>query len=720
MSTQTTDRQPGEEQSTPAFTEFPVPGYEAWREAAEAAIKGAPFEKVLVTRTHEGIDLQPMYRAEDVAGLSHVGGFPGFAPYVRGTEPLGYKLAPWEVSQEIVENTPEAFNRALAADLERGQTAVNMRLDTATLLGEDADTPETAYVGKGGVSISCLDDLSTALRGVDLAQTPIYIQVGASGIPMAAMLSALVEKQSGSKAALRGCIGADPLGELAREGRIPRSMGGAYDDMAQLTSWAAANAPSLQTVLVRGHPYHDGGGSAVQELAFAIATGVEYLREMQSRGLSVDQAAPRILFAFSLGSNFFMEIAKLRAARILWAKVVKELGGGEDAQKMRIHARTSAWNKTLYDSNVNMLRATTEAFSGVLGGCDSMHIGPMDEVARIPSDFTRRVARNAHTVLRDEAGLTRSVDPAGGSWYVESLTDSVARTAWDLFREVEKQGGMAKALQTGFAQQQVAAVAAERAKDYAVRKDIFVGTNMYPNPSDKPLEISDIDHAALQRTRAAALQSYRNAADDEWRKSALEKLSQAAPEGRVEAAVHAVLGGATIGDLCLALATGEEMDPVIAPVKIQRGADAFERLRRRSEDHAKKTGAAPKVFLANMGPIPQHKARADFSRGFLEVGAFEVIGNNGFETPDQAVAAALDSGAPVVVICSTDKTYPDLVPPIVKGIKDAKPEAMVLVAGYPKDHIDALEQAGVDDFIYMRANCYELLDNLQNRIGVAQ
>jgi len=720
MSNQTTDRQPGEELSAPTFTEFPVPGYQEWRDAAEAAIKGAPFEKVLVTRTHEGIDLQPMYRAEDAADLPHVGSLPGFAPFVRGTETLGYKLDPWEVSQELAEVTPEAFNKTLLADLERGQTAVNMRLDTATLLGEDADTPETAYVGKGGVSISSLDDLGKALNGVDLAQTPIYIPAGASAVPMASMVLALLEKQSGAKEKLRGCIGADPLGELAREGRLPRTLSGAYDDMAKLTAWAAANAPDLQTVLVRAHPYHDGGGNTVQELAFAIATGVEYLREMQSRGISVDQAAPRILFAFSLGSNFFMEIAKLRAARILWAKVVKEFGGSEDSQKMQIHARTSGWNKTLYDPNVNMLRSTTEAFSGVLGGCDSMHISPLDEVARIPSDFTRRVARNAHTVLRDEAGLTRSIDPAGGSWYVESLTDSVARNAWDLFRDVEKQGGMTKALQGGFAQEQVAAVAAERAKAYAQRKDIFVGTNMYANMADKPLEVSDIDHAALQQTRAADLKAYRDAADSARRQSALEKLGQASPEGRIELAVQAVLDGATIADICLAVAAGEEMDPLIEPIKIQRGAEAFEKLRRRSEAHAESTGAKPKVFLANMGPIPQHKARADFSRGFLEVGSFDVIGNNGFETPDQAIQAAIDSGAPVVVICSTDKTYPDLVPPIAKGIKEAKPDTMVLVAGYPSDHIDAFKQAGVDDFIHVRANCYDLLDNLQNRIGVAQ
>ena len=413
-----------------------------------------------------------------------------------------------------------------------------------------------------------------------------------------------------------------------------------------------------------------------------------------------------------------MEVAKLRAARILWAKVVAEFGGREEAQKMRIHTRTSAWNKTLYDSNVNMLRTTTEAFSGVLGGCDSMHISPMDEVARVPNDFTRRVARNTHTVLRDEAGLTRSIDPAGGSWYVESLTDTVAKNAWDLFRDVEKQGGMTEALMSGFPQEQVAAVAAQRAKAYAQRRDIFVGTNMYPNATDKPLVVTDIDHAALQQTRAAELNAYRDGVDPQWRQSALEKLAQSSPETRIENAVHAVLGGATLADLCGALCASETMDPLIEPVKIARGAEAFEDLRRRSEAYAESTGARPKVFLANMGPIPQHKARADFSRGFLEVGAFDVIGNDGFETPIRQLKAALDSGASVVVICSTDKTYPDLVPPLAKGIKDAKPDASVLVAGYPSDHIDAFKQAGVDDFIHVRANCYELLNNLQKNIGV--
>jgi methylmalonyl-CoA mutase len=623
------------------------------------------------------------------------------------------------VSQEIGDAVPEDFNQALCADLDRGQTAVNMLLDTATLLGEDADAAEPGIVGEGGVSISSVGDLEKALAGVDLEKTPLFVQAGASGVPLTSMVLALLEKQSRSKEKLRGCIGCDPLGELARDGRLPRSLNGAYDDMAQSTAWAASSAPGLQTVLVRGHPYHEGGGNAVQELAFTIATGVDYLREMQSRAVSIDQAAPRMLFAFSLGSNVFMEIAKLRAARILWARVVASFGGSEQSGKMFIHARTSGWNKTLYDPNVNMLRTTTEAFSGVLGGCDSMHIGPMDEVARLPNDFTRRVARNTHTVLRDEAGLTRAIDPAGGSWYVERLTDEVARKAWDLFREVEKQGGMANALQSGFPQDQVATVSAQRAKAYAQRRDVFVGTNMYPNVTDEPLEMSAIDHSSLREKRSADLSAYRQSVDPHWRSSALEKLAQAAPDSRMENAIHAVLGGATLGDLCAALAAGEQVDPLIEPVKIARGAEAFEELRRRSGAFAERTGSRPKVFLVNMGPIPQHKARADFSRGFLEVGGFEVIGNDGFQSTDEAVKAAVNSGAPAVVICSTDKTYPDLVPPLVKGIKDANPREQVLLAGYPADHVEAFKQAGVDDFIHMRANCFELLNNLQNNIGVA-
>lgn len=718
MSHHTADQQPEEGLDAPSFTEFPTTDYTDWRAAAEATLKGGSFEKKLVTRTHEGIELQPMYRAEDAAGLPHMGSLPGFAPFVRGTEALGYKQAPWEVGQELTNPTPESFNQALRADLERGQTSINMRLDRATFQGEDADTAEPDLVGEGGLSISCLSDLTEALDGVDLEKTPLFIQAGASGLPLLAMLLAMLEKQSRSGARLRGCIGCDPLGDVAELGWVPRPLNRAYEEMAQLTTWAATEAPELRTVLVRGHPYHDGGGNAVQELAFTLAAGVEYLRELLARGVTIDQAAPRMLFAFSLGSNLFMEVAKLRAARLLWAKIVAAFDGGEEAQKMRIHARTSAWNKTLYDPNVNMLRATTEAFSGVLGGCDSLHIGPVDEIARTPSDFSRRVARNAHTVLREEAGLTRAIDPAGGSWYVENLTDTIAGKSWELFRDIEGYGGMTRALRAEIPQEQVAEVSKQRAKAYAQRRDVFVGTNQYPNPIDKPLTPETIDHAALQGQRAARLKALRDSVDAGARRSALQKLAEVPADKRITAATAAAAAGATLGDLCGALTAGEQTDIRVMPVIAKRGAEPFEELRKRSEAYAQRTGARPKVFLANLGPIPQHKARADFSRGFLEVGAFEVIGNDGFETTDQAIQAAIASEAGAVVICSTDKTYPELVPPLAKGLKAAKPDAMILVAGYPADQVEAFKAAGVDDFIHIRANCYELLDKLQNKMRV--
>ncbi|MBT8419380.1 MAG: acyl-CoA mutase large subunit family protein, partial [Gammaproteobacteria bacterium] len=470
-----------------SFEEFPIPSYEKWREAAEKGLKGASFEK-LITKTHEGIDLQPMYQQDALTGLSHVDSLPGSAPYARGTSTLGYQEKAWEVTQELTYATAKDFNEALRADLPRGQSAVNLVLDQAALMGEDPDGDVGDDVGKGGVSIASAQDMEQALEGVDLTQIHFLMQAGAEGIPIAALVFAMMKKQGKSIDALDGCIGMDPLGALARDGHLPRPLNGVYDGMAQLTRWASENAPNLLTISVQGHPYHDGGASATQELGFALATAVEYLREVTRRGPSVDDIAPRILFSFSIGSNFFMEIARMRAARIAWAKIVKAFGGNEESQKMSIHARTSAWNKTLYDPYVNMLRTTTESFSGVLGGVNSMHIAPYDAVAGEPTDFSRRIARNTHTILREETNLTATVDPAGGSWYVESLTNTVARKAWEIFQEMEKAGGMFEALEKGIPQGQISEVADKRAADAAKRKAIFVGTNMYANMNDKPLQ----------------------------------------------------------------------------------------------------------------------------------------------------------------------------------------------------------------------------------------
>jgi len=704
--------------ATPTFNEFPPTPYEEWRKAIDKILKGAPFEKRLITKTYEEIDLQPMYRQEDIEGLPHLDGLPGFTPYLRGATPMGYATTSWDVAQEMPYSTPAAFNAALKADLERGQNAVNIVLDRPTLAGVDADQAEADDVGKGGLSISSVADLAAALEGVDLEKTPIYIQASTSALTFTALLAGLLKQQGKSLAKVRGAIGMDPLGQLARDGRLPRDLDGIYEVMAQLATWAKSNAPQLRTITVQGHPYHNGGASATQELAFALATAVDYLRALQARGLSIDDAAPRFRFALSIGSNFFMEIARLRAARVLWAKIVQAFGGNAESQKMRLHARTSAWNQTVYDPHVNLLRATTEAFSGAVGGCDSLHISPFDELLRVPDEFARRVARNTHTVLREESHVTKTVDPAGGSWYVENLTDAVARKTWGIFQEVEKQGGMAKALEAGWPQNQVADTASKRAANIAKRKDIFVGTNMYPNMKESRIEPAPVDAWAVQNERKEALKAVRAKASGN-KQAALDTLAKGGAN-TVESAISAAAAGATLGEIAQAARTNAKPGPTINSIRAERGAQAFERLRQVTESFAAHTGQPPQVFLATMGPLTQHKGRADFATAFLGVGGFETIYPSGFDTPDAAAEAALASNAKAVVICSTDATYPDIVPTLAQTLKKANPDVTVLLAGYPAEHVEAFKAAGVDDFIHLAANCQSLLTTLQKKMGVAQ
>jgi methylmalonyl-CoA mutase len=703
------------------FDEFPWPSYEEWRQIVERQLKGVPFEKKLITPTYEGVDIHPIYRQEDRPEGPYLDSLPGFPPYVRGGAAPGHGLEPWAVCQELPYRTPAEFNWAIRHDLERGQNLVNLVFDKATLFGQDPDEAQVGDVGRGGVSIATVDDLATALNRIDLEQVPLFLQASSAALPMTALLMALVRRQGKSTARLRGCIGMDSLHTLVREGAFPRSLPGAYDRMANLMSWAKKFAPQMRTVNVHGQPYHDGGGHAGQELAFVLATAVEYVREMLARGLSIDDVAQRICFSFSVGVNIFMEIAKLRAARLLWAKIITAFGGSDSSQRMSLHVRTSTWNKTIYDPYVNMLRTTVEAFAGVVGGCDSMHVGAFDEALGLPDAFSRRIARNTHLILLHEAHLNKVIDPAGGSWYIENLTDAVGCKAWGLFQEVERRGGIGQALHQGFPQAQVAQTAAERALNIAKRKDIFVGTNVYPYLDEKPLDVHKVDYEDLYRRRANYITQHRTALDNFSNTVVLQKLAnvlEADSADTIEAAIDAALAGATLGEIAHTLRTGDEIITTIEPIRPQRGAEAFESLRAASGVYRSRTGARPRVFLANMGPIPQHKARADFSADFFQAGGFAVLNNDGFTTVTKAAETAVESGAPVVVICGADDDYPKIVPRLTRAIKKKQPRAIVIVAGRPADHLEKFQAAGVDDFIYLGANVYDKLLNLQQKLGI--
>ncbi|MDM8530752.1 methylmalonyl-CoA mutase family protein [Anaerolineales bacterium HSG25] len=698
--------------------EFDQPTYEAWRELVEQQLRGAPFEKKVMTKTYEGITLQPLYRQEDATDLPNQSSFPGLPPYTRGSQVSGNLKSPWLICQELAYSTPSAFNQALKYDLERGQTAINLRLDQATLAGLDPDQAEVGQVGAGGVSIVTVADLATAFEGIDLSQLPIFVQASSAAMPTLALLVAYLNQAEVPLTNLRGAIEMDPLGSLVSAGTFPRSVAGAYDRMTQMIRWAKNTAPQLQIVTVHGQPYSNGGASAVQELAFVMATAVEYLRELNNRGLSINEIAPRLRFSFTAGSNYFMAIAKLRAARLVWAKLVKAFGGDETAQKMSMHVRTANWNKTKHDAHVNMLRTTTEAFASAVGGCDSLHVGQFDEVFGQPDEFSRRIARNTQIILQREAHLTRVIDPAGGSWYVENLTDAVGREAWSLFQQVEQNGGMYQVLQADFPQSQIQATAEQRDNHINSRKDVFIGTNKYANLTEKPITASVPDYPALHEQRAKHITDYRTSLDGQQATTMLEKLNhllEAPAENALQAAIEVASAGATIGEIARTLRSGDETKATVTPILAGRATIGMETLRQNAEAYLAKTGQRPQIFLANMGPIPQHKPRADFSTDFFQVGGFEMLGNNGFETPDAAAKSALESGASVVVICSTDATYPEIVPTLTKALKSAKPEITVIVAGYPKAHIDEFKAAGVDEFIHVRADLHAIVSKLQTQ-----
>ncbi|MFS0553960.1 methylmalonyl-CoA mutase family protein [Brevibacillus sp. 179-C9.3 HS] len=700
------------------FKEFSVPTYEQWREAAEKSLKGASFDAKLLTHTYEGIIRQPIYRYEDVETLPYLEALPGEAPFHRGkAHPNEQKEHNWYVCQEIMAANAKAFNEAAVADLARGQTMLPLMVDQATLAGLDPDEALPDAIGNKGVSVFCKEDVAEALQGVKLAEVPLFVNTGALGLPIVSLLLAHLEASGQQASVLRGCIGQDPVAVLLTEGKLPCSLQTAYDAMASLTKWANEQAPAIKTILVQANPYQDGGGNAVTELAFSLTTGVEYLQAMLERGLSIEDAAPRMQFSYAIGSDVFMEIAKLRVARMLWSNIVAAYGGSAEAQKMTIHARTSAWTKTVYDPYVNMLRATTEAFSAVIGGADSLHVSAFDEAIRPANEFSRRIARNTQIILQEESHLAKVIDPAGGSWYVEWLTNELAKKAWELFQQVEEQGGMLRALEAGFPQGFIAQIADKKAASINTRKKRVVGTNMYANTAEQALQAESLP--VIHEERAADARSYRMKRDTTLVSDTLKELANN-PDEFIERAIKAALHGATVGDIAKAMRHADQVETIVQPLQIHRATERFEALRMQADDYVNKTGKRPTVFLAMMGPVAKHKARADFASEFFAVGGFEVMRQQAFSTTIEATEAAVGSGALITVICSDDASYPELVPPLAQAIRQSAPQMTVLLAGLPDaDQLATYKAAGVDDCIHMRSNCYEMLRELQERIGVS-
>jgi methylmalonyl-CoA mutase len=700
--------------------DFPVPSFEEWKQQVEKDLKGESFDKKLITKTYEEINLQPLYTSNDIKDLPQIDNFPGFENYLRGNSASGFNGRGWEIAQDYNQALPEDLNEVLQSDLKRGLNSINIILDNPTKLGIDADQSKAGEVGKDGLSISGVRKMQVLFKDIDLTNQPINISCGFTALPITLLFTAYANETRTSLMNIKGSITSDPFEYLLTKGDLPISLNQIFDEMKLATELMIKSNSAIKTIGVSGLPFNNSGASAVQELSFTLANAVEYLDEMISRGLKVDDVAKRIKFTFGVGSFYFMEIAKLRAARMLWSKILEAYGVAEENRKMFIHCRTTEFNQTYFDPYVNMLRTTTEAFSAIVGGADSMHTNPFDESFNPADDLSRRIARNTQIILKEESHLDQVIDPAGGSYFVEKLTDDIATSTWKLFQTIEEKGGMLKAIQSGFVQDETDKVAEAKKKDFAKRKSVLVGTNMYANPKEEMMDIKKRDLDVIYKKRVEYIQKYRITGEDKKHKSILNKLQKIADTKSydlVDDAVEAFLEGASLGEISRSIRASAEKGIAVKPLTQFRLAEMFEELRIASENFNKKTGSKPKVFLATMGPLKQFKARADFSRAFFEVGGFEIIYPNGFASTDEAVTAAIESNAQVVVICSTDGTYPVLVPPIVKGIKEKSKNIKVILAGYPKDQIEEHKKSGVDDFIYLGADAYLVLSTLLKKLG---
>jgi methylmalonyl-CoA mutase len=689
--------------------DFPPISYDKWRALVEADLNGAPFEKKLVTHTYEGIDIQPIYSRSDFPGESDPNGFPGLPPFVRGSKVLGAVMRGADLRQEHAHPDLTVTNRAIVADFADGTTSIQLRLDAAARNGLDPDeTAAASLAGRDGIMAYSVDDLDAALADVDLTRVGIALDGGAAFLPAASLLAALWQRRGVALHQVRGAFNADPLAALARDGQLPVSPGASMTMLAELAEWTSNNCPRVTAVGIDTSPYHHAGATAAQDLAFGLATAVGYLRAMTDAGLEVDPAARQMLFSFGLGTHHFLAIAKLRAARRLWWRVVDACGGSDAAGAMRIHARTSDRVLTKRDPYVNILRNTVGVFAAIVGGADVITSVPLDHVAGLPDDFSRRVARNTLLILQEEGHLHRVIDPAGGSWFLDTITDQLAGEAWSIFQEVERLGGMLAVLESGWVSDQIAAAYAPRASDIARRKEGITGVSEFPNLAEDRVVhgLPDID--ALRKAAAKRVKTSRP-------RSALFAAGPSS-DSKTAAAVTAAAKGATIGQLARALKF--HISPAkIQPLVARSFAGPFEELRDATDAWQATHGRRPRVFLANMGPVSHHTARATYAKNFFEAGGFEVITTDGFQDADAAAAAFGESGATIAVICSSDKLYPNVVPKVAARLKAAGARSVVL-AGNPGANEAAWREAGVDRFIYVKCDVLVTLQETLREEGV--
>ena len=611
------------------FTEFPPVSTEKWEEVINKDLKGADYDKKLVWHTIEGFNVKPYYRAEDLEGLEYLDSNPGQVPYTRGKHTSDNV---WEVRQDIHISDPVEANRVALDAVGRGATSLGLCAKQVATVDDMAKLFKGIYINAVSINFMCSQDYLQLLK--------TYVEYA--------------KREGYDPAELEGSCSFDMFGYALSHGRFHRGEEGDLEMAKQLVEYAHEALPKFRVLSIGGNQLHNAGAGIVQELGYSLAAANELVARLSDIGCKMEHVARAITLNVGVGSTYFMEIAKIRAARLLWSKIMEQYKPQCDCPyKLFINATTSAWNQSVYDPYVNMLRSTTEAMSSAVAGADSISVLPFDNAYKEADDFGYRIARNQQLLLKEESYLDKIVDPAAGSYYIENLTNQIAQGAWQHFLKVEEAGGYCKALRAGMVQDDIEATAKKRNSDIAMRKTTILGTNQYPN--------------------------------------LLEKMSDKVGDE---------------GHCCCGCEKGDE----VRTLKVYRGAEPFEELRLQTERAAHR----PKVFLLTYGNLTMRKARAGFATNFFGVAGYEIIDNLGFKTPEEGAKAALESGAEVVVLCSSDDEYAELTKPVCDMLK-GKVKSLVL-AGYPKEMVDTYREYGIDEFIHVKTNALECLTAFQKQL----
>ncbi|MGR3397843.1 MAG: methylmalonyl-CoA mutase [Paracoccus sp. (in: a-proteobacteria)] len=676
-----------------------------WKALAEKELRGRALEE-LNWETLEGITVKPVYTEEDTANLPHMGSLPGFGPFTRGVKATMYAGRPWTIRQDAGFSTAEESNAFYRKALAAGQQGVSVAFDLATHRGYDSDHERVVGdVGKAGVAIDSVEDMKILFDGIPLQDISVSMTMNGAVIPILANFIVTGEEQGVDRAQLSGTIQNDILKEFMVRNTYIYPPEPSMRIVSDIIEYTSGQMPRFNSISISGYHMQEAGANLVQELAFTLADGREYVRAAIAAGMDVDAFAGRLSFFFAIGMNFFMEIAKLRAARLLWHRIMSEFQPQKPGSLMlRTHCQTSGVSLQEQDPYNNVVRTAYEAMSAALGGTQSLHTNALDEAIALPTDFSARIARNTQLILQEETGIIHVVDPLAGSYYIESLTAELAEKAWALIEEVEEMGGMTKAVASGMPKLRIEETAARRQALIDRGEDVIVGVNKYRKDREDPIDILDIDNVKVRDSQIARLQQIRASRDEAACAAALEEITRRAREGGnlLEAAVEAARARATVGEISMAME--KEFGRHRAEVRTLAGVygaayegdEGFAQIQKDVETFAEEEGRRPRMLVVKMGQDGHDRGAKVIATAFADIG-FDVDVGPLFQTPEEAAQDAIDNDVHVVGISSQAAGHRTLAPKLIEALKAQGAGDIIVICGgvIPQQDYDFLKSAGV-------------------------